>query len=80
MADVVIRGIDPKQIDLTVHAKYEVMVLPEGHGRLVDAKQAIEKARKSKWAPFTASELGLFLGNECDTVVPMEPMKEEDDG
>ncbi len=37
MADVVIRGIDPKQIDLTVHAKYEVMVLPEGHGRLVDA-------------------------------------------
>ena len=41
MADVLIRGIDPKIIDLTVHARYNVLVLPERHGDLMD-KTAFE--------------------------------------
>ena len=37
MADVVIRGIDPKtQISSSVYANHEVIVLPEGHGPLID--------------------------------------------
>ena len=78
MADIVIRGVDPKIIDLSVFAKFEVIVLPEGHGRLVDAKQAMDKAGKVNWISFTSTELGLFLGSECDTIVPMEPKTEED--
>lgn len=46
--------------------------LPEGHGRIVDAAEVIEKANKSAWFDGDVSELGLLLGSEVTTIVPAE--------
>jgi hypothetical protein len=46
--------------------------LPEGHGRLVDAREVLEKADKASWFDGDVSELGLLLGSEVTTVVPAE--------
>lgn len=46
--------------------------LPEGHGRLVDAREVLEKADKASWFDGDVSELGLLLGSEVTTIVPAE--------
>lgn len=46
--------------------------LPEGHGRLVDAREILEKADKSPWFDGDVSELGLLLGSEVTTIVPAD--------
>lgn len=46
--------------------------LPEGHGRIVDAAEVIEKANNSAWFDGDVSELGLLLGSEVTTIVPAE--------
>jgi hypothetical protein len=46
--------------------------LPEGHGRLVDAREVLEKADKSPWFDGDVAELGLLLGSEVTTIVPAE--------
>lgn len=46
--------------------------LPEGHGRIVDAAEILEKANNSPWFDGDVSELGLLLGSEVTTIVPAE--------
>lgn len=46
--------------------------LPEGHGRLVDAREVLEKADNAWWCDCDVSELGLLLGSEVTTIVPAE--------
>lgn len=46
--------------------------LPEGHGRIVDAAEILEKANNSPWFDGDVSELGLLLGSEVTTIVPSE--------
>lgn len=46
--------------------------LPEGHGRIVDAAEILEKANNSPWFDGDVSELGLLLGSEVPTIVPSE--------
>lgn len=46
--------------------------LPEGHGKLVDAREVLEKADKAPWFDGDVSELGLLLGSEVTTIVPAE--------
>ena len=46
--------------------------LPEGHGRLVDAREVLEKADKAWWCDCDVSELGLLLGSDVRTIVPAE--------
>jgi len=46
--------------------------LPEGHGRLVDAREVLEKADKAPWFDGDVSELGLLLGSEVTTIIPAE--------
>ena len=51
--------------------------LPEGHGRLVDAREVLEKADKSQWFDGDVAELGLLLGSEVTTIVPAEGRTDE---
>lgn len=51
---------------------YDVVPLPEGHGRVVDAREVLEKADKAPWFDGDVSELGLLLGSEVTTIVPAE--------
>ena len=51
---------------------YDVVPLPEGHGKLVDAREVLEKADKAPWFDGDVSELGLLLGSEVTTIVPAE--------
>lgn len=46
--------------------------LPEGHGKLVDAREVLEKADKAPWFEGDVAELGLLLGSEVTTIVPAE--------
>lgn len=46
--------------------------LPAGHGRLVDAREILEKADKAPWFDGDVSELGLLLGSEVTTIVPAD--------
>ncbi len=49
-----------------------LLPLPEGHGRIVDAAEILEKANNSPWFDGDVSELGLLLGSEVTTIVPAE--------
>lgn len=51
--------------------------LPEGHGRIVDAAEILEKANNSPWFDGDVAELGLLLGSEVTTIVPSEGGKNE---
>lgn len=51
---------------------FEVVPLPEGHGRLVDAREVLEKADKAPWFDGDVAELGLLIGSEVTTIVPAE--------
>ena len=52
--------------------KAQAVPLPEGHGRLVDAREVLEKADKAPWFDGDVSELGLLLGSEVTTIIPAE--------
>lgn len=54
------------------YKQFEAVALPEGHGRLVDAREVLEKADKSPWFDGDVSELGLLLGSEATTIVPAD--------
>ncbi len=54
------------------HPKCPLDPLPEGHGRIVDAAEILEKANNSPWFDGDVSELGLLLGSEVTTIVPAE--------
>lgn len=54
-----------------------LLPLPAGHGRLVDAREILEKADKAPWFDGDVSELGLLLGSEVTTIVPAEGGGEE---
>lgn len=54
------------------HPKCPLDHLPEGHGRLVDAREVLEKADKAPWFDGDVSELGLLLGSEVTTIIPAE--------
>lgn len=49
-----------------------IVPLPEGHGRLVDAREVLEKADKAPWFDGDVAELGLLLGSEVTTIIPAE--------
>ena len=49
-----------------------IIPIPEGHGRLVDAREVLEKADNAWWCDCDVSELGLLLGSEVTTIVPAE--------
>lgn len=49
-----------------------LLPLPEGHGRLVDAREVLEKADKAPWFDGDVAELGLLIGSEVTTIVPAE--------
>ena len=51
---------------------YDVIPFPEGHGKLVDAREVLEKADKAPWFDGDVSELGLLLGSEVTTIVSAE--------
>lgn len=51
------------------YKKFDAVPLPEGHGRIVDAAEILEKADKSPWFDGDVSELGLLLGSEVTTIV-----------
>lgn len=54
-------------------AKCPLVPLPEGHGRLVDAREVLEKADKASWwFDGDVSELELLLRSEVTTIVPAE--------
>lgn len=88
MADIVIRGMEmPRSgcVVVNIHPDGTVYVngvyptkllsavpLPEGHGRLVDAREVSEKADKAPWFDGDVSELGLLLESEVTTIVPAE--------
>lgn len=52
--------------------------LPEGHGRIVDAAEVLEKAGNSPWFDGDVSELGLLLGSEVTTIIPAEGGTDDD--
>ena len=54
------------------YRKFEAVPIPEGHGRIVDAAEILEKANNSPWFDGDVSELGLLLGSEVTTIVPAE--------
>lgn len=54
-----------------------LIFIPDGHGRLVDAREVLEKADKASWFDGDVSELGLLLGSEVTTIVPAEEFSEE---
>lgn len=54
------------------YKRFEAVALPEGHGRLVDAREVLEKADKAPWFDGDVSELGLLLGSEVATIVPAD--------
>lgn len=54
------------------YKKFYAVPIPEGHGRLVDAREVLEKADKSPWFDGDVSELGLLLGSEVTTIVPAD--------
>ncbi len=87
MPDIVIRGLDMPTTeslwlvirpDGTVFKiKYGMKIgqafpIPANHGRLVDAREVLEKADKSPWFDGDVSELGLLLGSEVATIVPAD--------
>ena len=49
-----------------------LLSLPEWHGRLVDAREVLEKADKAPWFDCDVSELGLLLESDVTTIVPAE--------
>lgn len=51
--------------------------LPEEHGRLVDAREVLEKAEKAPWFDGDVAELGLLLGSEVTTIVPAEGVQND---
>lgn len=53
-------------------SKCPLIPLPAGHGRLVDAREVLEKADKASWFDGDVPELGLLLGSEVTTIVPAE--------
>lgn len=57
---------------------FEVAPLPEGHGRLVDAREVLEKADKAWWRDCDVSELGLLLESDVTTIVPAEGGTDDD--
>lgn len=61
----------------TRHPDCPFLPLPERHGRLVDAREVLEKADKAPWFDGDASELGLLLGSEVTTIIPAEGGGEE---
>lgn len=65
------------------YKKFYAVPIPEGHGRLVDAREVLEKADKAPWFDGDVSELGLLLGSEVTTIVPADsgrPMTAPTDG
>lgn len=58
--------------EATRHPDCPLAPLPEGHGRLVDAREVLKKADKAPWFDGDVSELGLLLGSEVTTIVPAE--------
>lgn len=54
------------------YKRFDAVPLPEGHGRLVDAREVLEKADKAPWFDGDVSELGLLLGCEVTTIVPAD--------
>lgn len=58
--------------DLVRHEECPVSPIPEGHGRIVDAAEILEKANNSPWFDGDVAELGLLLGSEVTTIVPSE--------
>lgn len=48
--------------------------LPAKHGRLIDAREVLEKADKAPWFDGDVSELGLLLGKEVTTIYEAEPV------
>jgi len=63
----------PMQIWIKTRPEWCPLVpLPAGHGRLVDAREVLEKADKAPWFDGDLSELGLLLGSEVTTIVPPE--------
>lgn len=61
-----------RQLDLSCEQIATAVPLPEGHGRLVDAREVLEKADKAPWFDGDVLELGLLLGSEVTTIVPAE--------
>ena len=61
----------------TRHPKCPLVPIPEGHGRIVDAAEILEKANNSPWFDGDVSELGLLLGSEVTTIVPAEGGREK---
>lgn len=49
-----------------------IVPLPEGHGKLVDAREVLEKADKAPWFDGDVAELGLLLGSEVTTIIQAE--------
>lgn len=56
----------------TRHHRCPISQLPEGHGRIVDAAEILEKANNSYWFDGDVAELGLLLGSEVTTIIPAE--------
>ena len=61
----------------TAHAVGTAVPLPEGHGRLVDAREVLEKADKAQWFDGDVAELGLLLGSEVTTIIPAEGVQND---
>ena len=51
---------------------FEVAPLPAGLGRLVDAREVLEKADNAWWCDCDVSELCLLLGSKVTTIIPAE--------
>lgn len=51
---------------------FEAVPLQEGHGRIVDAAEILEKANNSPWFDGDVAELGLLLRSEVTTIIPAE--------
>ena len=54
------------------HKDCPLVHLPEKHGRLIDAREVLEKADKAPWFDGDVSELGLLLGSEVTTIIEAE--------
>lgn len=75
-------GIAGKIATITIHGEdrksFPIVPLLEGHGRLVDAREVLEKADKAPWFDGDVAELGLLIGSEVTTIVPAEGGTEDE--
>ena len=69
--DGIVYNIKPGGVGMTP-AVGAAAPLPAGHGRLVDAREVLEKADKASWFDGDVAELGLLLGSEVTTIIPEE--------